>query len=435
MNNIAVRVENLGKLYRIGQIVGYKTLRESLTNAVATPFRRLKQAEDRRRETMASGHPSSVLDRPDTIWALKNVSFEVKHGEAVAIIGKNGAGKSTLLKILARVTTPTEGYAEIHGRVGSLLEVGTGFHPELTGRENIYLNGVVLGMKRAEVKQKFDEIVEFSGVEKFLDTPVKRYSSGMYVRLAFSVAAHLEPDVLIVDEVLAVGDASFQKKCLGKMDDVAREGRTVLFVSHNPVAVRALCSRTILLNQGLIEMDGNTSDVLQHYLGTDKITPGRVAWHSEKRPGNRSFKLNSVTLKIPDGSETSSVEISKGALVEIDFEVIEEGAQLGLYIVLYDSESNRIFGSLSNTEPNYYGKPMKPGRYISTCKLPGDLLNSGMFSLSVGGYGANYGDGFILDSLLSFAAIDDGVLRRDYRGGFLGPIRPRLEWNTRRCDS
>ncbi|HEY4712528.1 MAG TPA: ABC transporter ATP-binding protein [Dehalococcoidia bacterium] len=435
MNDVAVRVENLGKLYRIGQIVGYKTLRESLTNAMALPFRRLKQAGDRRQKTVVSGHPSSVLGHPDTIWALKNVSFEVKHSEAIAIIGSNGAGKSTLLKILSRITTPTEGYAEIHGRVGSLLEVGAGFHAELTGRENIYLNGAVLGMKRAEVKQKFDEIVEFSGVEKFLDTPVKRYSSGMYVRLAFAIAAHIEPEILIVDEVLAVGDASFQKKCLGKMDDVVKSGRTILFVSHNMTAVKTLCPRAILLNQGVIELEGSTHEVVQHYLGTAKVTSGQVSWPAHQRPGNCSFKLNSVTLKSLDGSQTSSVKMSQGAFVEIDFEVIEDGAQAGFSLVLFDSEVNDLFGSLSNTERNYYGKPLRCGRYISTCRLPGDLLNAGTFSISIIGFGAHFSDQFRVDSALSFSAIDDGILRGDYYGGYGGPLRPRLEWRTRRYES
>jgi lipopolysaccharide transport system ATP-binding protein len=426
MNDIAVRVENLGKLYRIGQIVGYKTLRESLTNAMTAPFRRLRST---------SHESSAIRHQANTIWALKNVSFEVKHGEAVAIIGRNGAGKSTLLKILCRITTPTEGYAEIYGRVGSLLEVGSGFHPELTGRENIYLNGAVLGMKRAEVKQKFDEIVEFSGVGKFLDTPLKRYSSGMYVRLAFSVAAHLEPEVLIVDEVLAVGDTSFQKKCLGKMDNVTREGRTVLFVSHNMAAVKTLCLRTILLNEGVIELEGDTSEVVQHYLGTDKFTSGQVSWPANQRPGNRSFELNSVTLKTPEGSPTSSVEISKGALVEIDFEVIEDGVQVGFFLAFYDSVGNNIFGSLSNTERNYYGKPLRCGRYVSTCRLPGDFLNAGTFSISIIGFRAHRTDQFVVHNVLSFSAIDDGFLGEAYYGFYGGPIRPRLEWNTRWYDS
>jgi len=256
MNDIAIRVENLGKLYRIGQTVGYKTLRESLMWVATTPLRRLRST---------SHDPSAMSHQPNTIWALKDVSFEVKRGEAVGIIGRNGSGKTTLLKILSRITAPTEGYAEIHGRIGSLLEVGTGFHPELTGRENIYLNGAVIGMKKAEVERKFDEIVAFAEIEKFLDTPVKRYSSGMYVRLAFSVAAHLEPDILLVDEVLAVGDAQFQKKCLGKMGAEAQRGRTVLFVSHNMAAVQALCHTGIVLNSGRIDTVGPIGEAIHHY--------------------------------------------------------------------------------------------------------------------------------------------------------------------------
>jgi len=264
MSDIAIKVENLGKLYRIGQMVGYKTLRESLMSVVAMPLRRLRQTGDRRRETEAAGPRSSVASHSDYLWALKDVSFEVKRGEAVGIIGRNGSGKTTLLKILSRITAPTEGYAEVHGRIGSLLEVGTGFHPELTGRENIYLNGAVIGMKRAEIDRKFSEIVEFAEIEKFLDTPVKRYSSGMYVRLAFAVAAHLEPEILLVDEVLAVGDASFQKKCLGKMGDVTKEGRTVVFVSHNMNAVQELCQRAILLREGQIVEDNSARKVVSN---------------------------------------------------------------------------------------------------------------------------------------------------------------------------
>jgi lipopolysaccharide transport system ATP-binding protein len=256
MTEVAVRVENLSKKYRIGgPQARYKTLRESLVDAAAAPVRRL--------HTLGQPSPEN-----ETIWALKDVSFEVSKGEVVGIIGRNGAGKTTLLKVLCRITEPTEGYAEIKGRVGSLLEVGTGFHPELTGRENIYLNGAILGMKRAEIDEKFDEIVAFSEIEKFLDTPVKRYSSGMYVRLAFSVAAHLEPEILLVDEVLAVGDAAFQKKCLGKMEGVAREGRTVLFVSHRMEAIEALCQSALLLEAGSLVFAGTAHSTVEHYLRT-----------------------------------------------------------------------------------------------------------------------------------------------------------------------
>lgn len=255
----AVRIENLGKRYRIGQLERYRTLRESIQNAVRAPFRRLlERGNARLPDTSPGSHPNG-----ESIWALKDVCFEVKQGEVLGIIGRNGAGKSTLLKVLSRITEPTEGHVEIRGRVSSLLEVGTGFHPELTGRENVFLNGAILGMSRAEIKRKFDQIVAFSGVEKFLDTPVKRYSSGMSVRLAFAVAAHLEPDILVIDEVLAVGDAAFQKKCLGKMGDVAESGRTVLFVSHNMQAVNTLCSRVLLLDEAVFaayNWDPGTSD-------------------------------------------------------------------------------------------------------------------------------------------------------------------------------
>jgi len=240
MTDIAIRLENISKKYRIGKKQEkYRTLRDTLTEAVVTPFRRTGR--------LLHGRAAEAAELNEVIWALKDVSFEVKQGEVVGIIGRNGAGKSTLLKILARITEPTSGFAEVHGRVGSLLEVGTGFHRELTGRENIYLSGAILGMKWAEIDRKFDEIVEFSGVEKFIDTPVKHYSSGMYLRLAFAVAAHLEPEILLVDEVLAVGDARFQKKCLNKMEDIGQQGRTVIFVSHNMPAITRLCERAILL--------------------------------------------------------------------------------------------------------------------------------------------------------------------------------------------
>jgi lipopolysaccharide transport system ATP-binding protein len=262
MSETVIRVENLGKKYRLGEPVGYKTLRESLMQAATAPMRWLKHSR-----SINGDDKIGVADKDD-LWALKDVSFEVKRGEVVGIIGRNGAGKSTLLKILSRITEPTTGKVDIEGRVGSLLEVGTGFHPELTGRENIYLNGAILGMTKVDIAKKFDEIVAFSEIEKFLDTPVKRYSSGMYMRLAFAVAAHLEPEVLIVDEVLAVGDAEFQKKCLGKMQDVGRSGRTVLFVSHNMPAVRALCHRCVLLVHGSVASDDSVSRVLDAYRNT-----------------------------------------------------------------------------------------------------------------------------------------------------------------------
>jgi ABC-type polysaccharide/polyol phosphate transport system ATPase subunit len=260
MSDIAIRVENLSKKYSIGETIRQDTLRDALAHALP------RIARISRRNGNSSNSSNSRQESSSEFWALKDVSFEVKRGEVVGVIGRNGAGKSTLLKVLSRITEPTSGVAEIHGRVGSLLEVGTGFHPELTGRENIYLNGAILGMKRVEIDRKFDEIVAFAEIEKFLDTPVKRYSSGMYVRLAFAVAAHLEPEILLVDEVLAVGDAAFQKKCLGKMGDVAKEGRTVLFVSHNMGAIRTLCERGVYISDAKITFDGDSIEAIAQYL-------------------------------------------------------------------------------------------------------------------------------------------------------------------------
>src|SRR5437764_2238225 len=262
MDDIAIRCEGLGKLYRIGQRESYRALRDVLTNLMRSPGRLVSKALNPSLPQNGNGE--------HTIWALRDVSFEVRRGEVIGVIGRNGAGKSTLLKILSRITKPTEGYAEIHGRVGSLLEVGTGFHPELTGRENIYLNGSILGMKRAEINRRFDEIVAFAGIEKFLDTPVKRYSTGMFVRLAFAVAAHLDTEILMVDEVLAVGDAAFQKKCIGKIGDVARAGRTILFISHDLTAVQALCNRAIVLKSGRVFHMGPTDEQVQLYLSLDR---------------------------------------------------------------------------------------------------------------------------------------------------------------------
>src|SRR5437870_3429424 len=263
MSDIAIRVENLSKRYEIGAAKRrHDTLRDQLADGLKALFRN-------------NGQPRQ---RKESIWALKDVSFEIKHGEVVGFIGRNGAGKSTLLKILSRITAPTAGHAEVRGRVGSLLEVGTGFHGELTGRENIYLNGSILGMGRREIARKLSDIVEFSGVEKFIDTPVKRYSSGMYVRLAFSVAAHLEPEILLVDEVLAVGDAEFQRRCLGRMEELSRHGRTVLFVSHQMQVLARLCDRAILLREGRVVEDGPSEQVVAHYLQSEGGAGSRRAW-------------------------------------------------------------------------------------------------------------------------------------------------------------
>jgi lipopolysaccharide transport system ATP-binding protein len=336
MSDIAVRVENLSKQYRIGaRQPGYRTIRETMTDLAAAPLRRLRRL----------GQPS-----PDneTIWALKDVSFDVKKGEVLGIIGRNGAGKTTLLRILCRITEPTEGYAEIKGRVGSLLEVGTGFHPELTGRENIYLNGAILGMKRAEIDARFDEIVAFSEIEKSLDTPVKRYSSGMYVRLAFSVAAHLEPEILLVDEVLAVGDAAFQKKCLGKMGDVASEGRTVLFVSHNMAAVERLCSRALLVESGKVKVKGDTRKTIDVYLeSAAELHDVPLALRTDRR-GNQSYRFVDCWMADKEGEKLSTVY--SGA--DVDFHIVISGTtgarqEVNFSMGFYLPDGRRLFSCAS----------------------------------------------------------------------------------------
>ena len=312
MSNIAIKAEDLSKRYIIGQRVKYKSLRDALTEAVKAPFVCVFSALRSHVGTEPPDHKDSIL------WALRDVSFEIRHGETVGIIGRNGAGKSTLLKLLSRITAPTSGIADIHGRVGSLLEVGTGFHPELTGRDNIFLNGAILGMKKREILQKFDEIVAFAEVERFLDTPVKHYSSGMYVRLAFAVAAHLEPEILLVDEVLAVGDAAFQRKCLGKMEDVAREGRTILFVSHNMGAVRGMCQRTVWIDEGDIAADGETPQVISKYL--DAFSGGFT--------GSRSYDdeqvvIERVVFRNSLGEVTTGFSPGEDLVVEIFFRTKE----------------------------------------------------------------------------------------------------------------
>lgn len=420
MTERAISVKGLGKQYRIGgRQQRHDTFIATLTAAMASPFRRLMRIGD-------------AVPAEQLFWALRNVSFDLNRGEVLGIIGRNGAGKSTLLKVLSRITEPTEGRMEVHGRLGALLEVGTGFHPDLTGRENIFLNGTILGMKRREVSRKFDEIVEFSGIEQFLDTPVKRYSSGMYVRLAFAVAAHLEPDILLVDEVLTVGDVAFQKKCLGKMGDIAGEGRTVIFVSHNMPAVKSLCHRAILIDQGSIEHDGPAAEVVQHYL-VDATQSSSKIWAESERPGNRSCKLEAVRLLNSSGAPVSSVYLSEELLIEIAYEIIEPGAGVGFSLILFDAEGQCLFGSLSNREPRYYGHSLQEGRYKSTCRLPADFLNSGKFYFSLVGFAAHWTDPFTVEQIVSFEALDDGRLRGDYYGGYGGPLRPKLEWETEVC--
>jgi lipopolysaccharide transport system ATP-binding protein len=384
MSNIAIRVENLGKQYRIGGPRGrfrYKSLRESLTEAVQAPFRRAVN--------LLRGEAFGGAEMNETIWALKNVSFKVKRGEVVGIIGRNGAGKTTLLKILSRITEPTEGYAEIHGRVGSLLEVGTGFHPELTGRDNVYLSGAILGMKRAEIERKFDEIVAFAEVEKFVDTPVKHYSSGMYLRLAFSVAAHLEPEILLIDEVLAVGDAAFQKKCLGKMGDVAKEGRTVLFVSHNMGAVASLCKLGIVIEGGRIKEIGQVNDAIATYMqGAQDLPDSQSLLNHPNRAKGFKGLLTSFTLETSNGV----VHYGKPLTLRIGYNFGDRTAIPQFCVVFKTMSGVRAFTLVSDYQSNdipnsLQGKgevqctvdslPLLPGQYIMDLMLwqPGQKLD------------------------------------------------------------
>jgi lipopolysaccharide transport system ATP-binding protein len=377
MSDTIIQVENLGKKYIIGHQresgARYTALRDVIADGTRSLLQRIQNPK------------SKIQNHTEEFWALKDVSFEIKRGEAVGIIGRNGAGKSTLLKILSRITEPTTGRISIQGRVASLLEVGTGFHPELTGRENIYLNGAILGMSKAEIKRKFDEIVDFAEIEKFLDTPVKRYSSGMYVRLAFAVAAHLEPEILVVDEVLAVGDAAFQKKCLGKMGEVTeKEGRTVLFVSHNMAAVNRLCRLGIWLSQGSVHLMSSSQDVVAAYLDHDAQIVGEQRWHNLRQaPGNDKIKLRAIRIVNTECNVTTTLNAETPFFVEIEYEIIHSlsGARIGFF--LNNSEGIVIFAPNDSEHNSHQNNLRNPGCYTSRCQIPGELLNMGHYSITV----------------------------------------------------
>jgi lipopolysaccharide transport system ATP-binding protein len=368
MNDIAISVKNISKVYRLGErMERYRTLRDTITDCVTAPWRALKRISRRRdAEAMAARE----------FWALKNVSLEIKRGDVVGIIGRNGAGKSTLLKVLSRITEPTSGCAEIHGRIGSLLEVGTGFHPELTGRENVFLNGAILGMKRREIERKFDEIVAFSEVEKFIDTPVKHYSSGMNLRLAFAVAAHLDPEILLVDEVLAVGDIAFQKKCIGKMDEVAKVGRTILFVSHNMGTIRSLCNTGIFLDGGKVGLTGRISDCIERYykaIGAYKNDDGEDAGPDV---GARSG-FGAILLNDKAGNSVAQDEpLSISTTLRIPRPVNGFRAEC----LLKDMEGRRVF--CITEESKALGlKDIEPGAYAINIELPAIWLNPGSYAV------------------------------------------------------
>jgi lipopolysaccharide transport system ATP-binding protein len=375
MRDTIIRCEGIGKQYRIGERESYKALRDVITDALKSPFRRLPKG---------ASAPSGNRNGKPKIWALQDVSFEVNEGEVVGVIGRNGAGKSTLLKILSRITEPTRGYAEIHGRVGSLLEVGTGFHPELTGRENIFLNGAILGMKKAEIARKFDEIVAFAEVEKFIDTPVKRYSSGMYVRLAFAVAAHMETEILLVDEVLAVGDVQFQKKCLGKMGDIAKRGRTVLFVSHSMNSVEHLCKRVILLESGLLKIDSSAvRSVLTSFISGDTGQSRRSVWVNENGSfSNRFFQPIRMAIVDSDGEElTMPVRNDADMWVEIEGEIAIADPALTIGYGMFDEAGQLLYWTCQTDQREADWPLIKQGRLHLRGKIPNRLLNEGNYRL------------------------------------------------------
>ncbi len=424
-----IEVDGLGKRYHLGRGSGggvgrYRTLRESLNEGA--------------RRMLTRRNRNGTESEEESFWALKDVSFRVAAGEVVGIIGRNGAGKSTLLKILSRITEPTEGRVTLRGRVASLLEVGTGFHPELTGRENIYLNGAILGMGRQEIRAKFEEIVAFAEVERFLDTPVKRYSSGMYVRLAFAVAAHLEPEILIVDEVLAVGDAEFQKKCLGKMQDVAKgEGRTVLFVSHNMGAITQLCTMALLLKQGKIIHTGNVADVARQYLHSEDASWGTKSWSNPARaPGDKTVRLLKVGVVDETSKPISSVDVRRKVGIEIEYEVHEDGAIFTPSLHLHNAEGIQIFLTI-NLEEEWVLAPRPRGHYRSVAWLPGNFLNIGMHYVSIA---LSRLDAHLLHlferHVVAFNVLESSALdtaRGVFAGSLPGAIRPILQWQTGRC--
>ena len=390
------------------------------------------------RDLVSSGFRSALRGgrrrraRQEPFWALREVSFEVTEGEVLGIIGRNGAGKSTLLKILSRVTEPTEGSAQIRGRVGALLEVGTGFHPELTGRENIFLNGAVIGLRRQEIKRKFDEIVEFAGIDRFLDTPVKRYSSGMQTRLGFAVAAHLEPDVLIVDEVLAVGDAEFQRKCLGKMGAFAEGGRTVLFVSHNMNAVNRLCDRCILLDEGHVHAEGRPDEVISEYLHTMETYEGSRLWSGDDAPGNHVFRLRGLRILDENERTTATIDITKRSAVELELEIGEPVKNLRLALRFVRSDGGIAFTTADLNASRELFSERPAGNFIERCWLPADLLNSGQYSVTVSADIPFVEIIFFVESAISFEAGDSGS-----HGGMLnehwpGAVQPKLAWEVRK---
>jgi lipopolysaccharide transport system ATP-binding protein len=420
MGDVAIRVENVSKRYTIAAAkYRHDTLRDQLMDGLWA----ITHPRERRRANR------------QTFWALRDVSFEIKRGEAVGIVGSNGAGKSTLLKILSRITEPSSGRAEIYGRVGSLLEVGTGFDQDLTGLENIYLSGAILGMRKAEIDRKLDEIIAFSEVGAFIDTPVKRYSSGMYVRLAFAVAAHLEPEILIVDEVLAVGDASFQRKCLGKMGDVAGQGRTVLFVSHNMAAIARLCQWAVWLDRGTLKDFGTADEVVARYYATGSQALGELTFRDRlaEAPGSEFVRLLAARTRAAEGHVTTSIGASSPLDVEIEYEILRPASSLRVGFTLIAHDGTVVFSSndADGKETDSLAGARSSGTYLSRCTIPGTFLNYGRYFLSFGSDTPMIQEHFFLERGLNFYVEQTGGVGGHVLDGRQGLVRPGLPWTTR----
>ena len=422
MSALALQAEKIGKLYHLAATrTPYRTLRESITQTVSHTFRKLST---RRREPGQTSEP---------LWALRNVSFSLEAGEVIGLIGRNGAGKSTLLKILSRITDPTEGWVDMRGRVGSLLEVGAGFHPELTGRENVFLSSAILGMRRQEALRKFDEIIAFANVERFVDTPVKHYSSGMFLRLAFAVAAHLDPEILLVDEVLAVGDARFQRKCLDKMQDVGQRGSTVIFVSHNMPAITRLCQRAILLENGTIARDGVSHEVVAAYLNSGLGTTAMRQWTDATAPATAEVRLRAVRVRTEDGQIAEAVDIRKNVLIEIEYDMLQPGHVLMPHFTLHNAEGTFVFVAFEQSR-EWRGRIRPLGRYITTGVIPGNLLSEGAAIIGVAFRVLNPDRMLFWErDAVVFHVIDhpaEDTARGDFHGVIPGAIRPLLRWTT-----
>ncbi len=419
-------MSDLSKRYRIGTREMYSTVRETMMRAVSDSLYKVRSWASRQKSENGQGW----------IWALRDLNLKVEQGEVIGIIGRNGAGKTTLLKVLSGITEPTTGYADIHGRIGSLLEVGTGFHMELTGRENIFMNGAILGMHRHEIKKKFDEIVAFSEVERFLDTPVKRYSSGMYMRLAFAVAAHLDPEILAIDEVLAVGDAAFQKKCLGKMGDVAKEGRTILFVSHNMIAVKSLCQRAVWLDKGQLKEVGESGQIVSNYLHSNAFLQTEQVWDNvETAPGNDILRLHRICVRGEEGSPSDQITMQTRFAIDVEFWNMLPGAHLNINLHLITEEQIVAFSTSTADEPGWWTDPLPVGLFRGVCHIPGNLLNSGLHRVTLLAVKNQSRIIYRHEDLLSVDVLDLRQRSEGWFGKGSGVVSPLLNWTMERIGS